>query len=418
MKKKVLIIGNSAKEYALAQKLSKTCDIFVAPGNDGMKEFAECVDIRANSSQELLEFVFENGIDLTIPVSQEALNTDIVKLFSKNNMSVFAPDVSTQAVLQDKYAAKRIMYKLGIPTPKFGIFEKQNIANDYIKNIKAPFVLKNNTPSSAVILTSAQSAKTLLDSMLWEKNSKVLVEDYIYGTSFCFYAITDGCNALPIGSSIIYKHSLEGDGGQLTSGMGAISPNYKLSFENEAFLMNEVIYPTLDYMERNYSTYIGILGVNGILCEDGSIKILGYQSFMQDSDCAGILGLIDADIYNLFESCIVGSFSDEFSYIKQRDIVSTSVVLSCVNNQNSENPIQNVEDMYEYVSVSYTNNVYKNKYLEYEAKQGNVMVLTAFAGTFGKSAEKVYEEISNINFKGMKYRRDIGRVLNPADVFI
>ena len=271
MKKKVLVIGNSAKEYALAKKLSETCDVFVAPGNDGMKEFAECLDIRATSSQELLEYVLENDIDMTIPITQEALNTDIVKLFSKNNTPIFAPDVSTQEVLQDKFSAKRVMYKLGIPTPKFGIFEKQNIANDYIKNTKLPFVLKNSVPSSAVILTSLQSAKTILDSMLWEKNSRVLVEDYVYGTSFCFYTITDGYNALPMGSSIMYKHSLEGDGGQLTSGMGAISPNYKLSFENEEFLMNSVIYPTLDYLEKNISAYVGILGVNGILCEDGSI---------------------------------------------------------------------------------------------------------------------------------------------------
>lgn len=407
MRKKVLLIGNSAKEYALAKKLSESCEVFVAPGNDGIKEFAECLDIRETAAEEILEFALENGIDITVPVSEVSLKTNIVELFARNNMQIFAPSQKAQELIFDKFSAKRIMYKLGIPTPKFGIFEKQNIASDYIKNLKNTYVIKNNSPSSSVILTSPQASKIMLDSMFLEKFSRVLVEDYIYGTPFGFYTITDGYKALPIGSSMLYKHSLEGDGGQLTSGMGACSPNYKLSFENEEYLMNSVIYPTLYYLEQNNANYTGVLGVNGILCEDGTLKILGYQSFMQEADCAGILNMLEEDIYNLFESCIVGSFSDEIEFIRQKNLASTSVVLCCRDTGESENTIQNLENIDEDILISFTKNVHKNKYLEYEAKQGSAMVLTAFAGTPAQSAKKVYEEIPQISFKGMKYRRDI-----------
>ena len=418
MKKKVLIIGNSANAYALAKKMSEYCDIYVAPGNDAMQEFAVCVDIRETVSQELLEFVLENGIDITIPVTEAALKTDIVELFLKNNMQIFAPGIDAARLLYDKFSAKKLMYKLGIPTPKFGIFEKQNAANDYIKNVKTPFVIKNIAPSSAVILTSIQSSKIILDSMFAEKYPKVLVEDYIYGTPFGFYIITDGYNALPVGSSILYKYSLEGEGGQLTSGMGACSPNYKLSFKHEEFLMNEVIYPTLDYLEKHNSTYMGILGVNGIITEDGNIKILGYQPFMQDVDCTGILELIDINIYELFEACIVGSFSDEFNYIAQKNNATVSVALLCRNTENSENVIQNLDVLSEDTMISYTNNVSKNKYLEYEAKTGTVMILTAIAGTHSSASAKAYEELENINFKGMKYRHDICKIPVSCDMLL
>ncbi len=407
MKKKVLIIGNSAKEYALAKILSETCEVFVAPGNDGIKEFATCLDIRETSSQEILEFVMENDIDMTIPLSVTTLHTNIVKLFNKNNLQIFAPAETCSKTLFDKFSAKKLMYKLGIPTPKFGIFEKQNIAIDYLKNIKGPFVLKNNAPSSAVVFASQQASRIIMDSMFAEKNSKVLIENYIYGTPFCFYAITDGYNALPISSSRLYRYSLEGDGGQLTSGMGAFSPNYKLSFANEAFLMNNVIYPTLDYLENNNSAYIGIMGINGILCDDGNMQILGYEPFMQNSDCAGILKLLDIDIYRLFESCVIGSFSDEINHIDQKDSVSVSVTLCCKNRTNTENVIQNIDTEDDNIMISFTNNVTKNKYLEFEANKGDVMVLTAIAGTYTNAAKNVYEEINNIKFNGMKYRRDI-----------
>lgn len=418
MKKKVLIIGNSAKEYALARKLSESCEIFVAPGNDGMKEFASCIDIRETSAQELLEFAMENGIDLTIPVSEAAFKTNIADLFFKNNIQIFSPATTSSKLLFDKFSAKKIMYKLGIPTPKFGIFEKQNAAVDYIKTAKIPYVIKNAAPSSAVVLTSAQSSKPILDSMFAEKFPKVLVEEYFYGTPFEFYTITDGYNALPIGSSALYRYSLEGDGGQLTSGMGAYSPNYKLSFETEAFLMNKVIYPTLDYLEQNGSPYLGILGLNGILCDDGTVKILGYQPFMQDADCTGILELLNTDIYGLFESCIIGSFSDEFNYIEQKNNAAVSVMLNCRNNDTPENVISFADLPQDDTLISYTGNVFKNKYLEYEAKTGAVMVVTSIAGTHTTAAQKVYEEIENISFKGMKYRHDICKIAdNYAELY-
>jgi phosphoribosylamine-glycine ligase len=131
---------------------------------------------------------------------------------------------------------------------------------------------------------------------------------------------------------------------------------------------------------------------------------------MQDTDCAGILELIDTDIFRLFEACIVGSFSDEISYIEQKNNAAVSVVLSCRNTDCSGNVIQNTDLLDESTIVSYTNNAYKNKYLEYEAKTGDVMVLTAVSGTHTSASSKVYDEIESINFKGMKFRHDICKI--------
>ena len=407
MSKKILIIGNSAKAYSLAKNMSKNFEVFVAASSDTMEEFTTCVDIRENSSRELLEFVLENDIDLTIPVSIASLNTDIVELFNANNKQIFAPVQNATKLTFDKAAAKKVLYKLRIPTPKFGIFEKQNMAQDYIKNIKTPFVIKTNESSSAVVLTSQNSAKIILDSMFVQKNQKVLIEDYIYGTPFSFYAITDGYKALPFGSSITYKHSLEGEGGQLTNGMGACSPNYKLSIENEYFLMDNVIYPTLDYFEMEGNPYVGILGINGILTENENIQVLGYQSFMQDCDCDGILSLIDTDLYKLFESCILGSFSDEIDFIPVKDKSTVSIVLNCKTSDNKQNPILGLDLLDEETLISFYSNVNKNKYLEYEAKKGSVAVITASASTVTKACDKVYDEISELSFAGMNYRKDI-----------
>lgn len=411
MNKKILIIGNTARVYSLAKKLSESNEVFVAPGSSTIKEFATCIDIRENLVSELLEYVMENGIDLTIPVSATALSSDIVEIFNNNSQRIFAPSKKASKLIFDKTLMKKVLYKLRIPTPKFGIFEKSNMVLDYIKNLKNPFVIKLNEASSAVILTSQKEAKTVVDSIFAKQIQKVLIEDYVWGTPFAFYAVTDGYKALPIGSSILYKHSLDGDGGQLTSGMGACSPNYKLSIEHEYFLMDNVIYPTLDYLEIEGSPYTGIFGVNGIITENGLLQILGYDFFMQDCDCASVLECLDTDLYQLFEACVVGSFSDEFEYINQKDITSSSIVLTCKNKDNKENIIQGLDMLDEETLVSFFQTVEKNRYLEYEAQSGPVLVLTSTASTGTASARKVYEEASNIDFSGLYYRKDICKSL-------
>ncbi len=412
MSKKILIIGNGAKEFALAKKLSQKHQVFVAPQADVINEFATGIDIRENDSKQLLDFVMENGIDLTIPISLVALKSDIVDLFQKNGQQVFAPSLDAAKLVFDKALAKKVLYKLRIPTPKFGIFEKQNMVLDYIKNLKNPFVLKTDENNSAAAFTSFQSAKYLVDASFIEKNKRIIIEDYVYGSPFSFYAITDGYKALPIGSSISYKHSLDGDGGQLTSGMGACVPNYKLSLENEYFLMDNVIYPTLDYLEIEGNTYTGILGVNGILTDDGKIFVLGWQAFMQDCDAAPILEILDEDLFNLFESCIIGSFSDDRDNIKFKNKYSTSIVLNCRKKKNLENVVSGLDNLDENTVLTFYPNVKKNKYLEYEANSGAVISVTTTANTVSSAVNKMYQEVKDINFDGMYYRKDICKIKN------
>lgn len=412
MKKKILIIGNNAAGYALAKKMSTQHEVFITPSSDTLKKFATCLDIREDDLTNLLEFVMENGIDLTIPVSNVAINADIANIFEKNNQTIFSPTYNAAKIVNDKAYAKKIFYKLRIPTPKFGIFDKQNMVLDYIKNLKKPFVIKTNDYNSATVFTSYSVAKNIVESYYIEKNKRLIIEDYIYGTAFAFYTLTDGYKALPIGTSIIYKHKLEGDGGQLTAGMGSCVPNYKLTQDQEYFLMDNVIYPLLEYAQSEGSPYIGILGINGIVTDEGQIYILGTQSFMQDCDVAAILDNIDESLYELMLSCVLGTFSDETEFIRLFDKAFTSVAVYCKNKNNKENIINGIDNLEEETMVTFYPNIKQNKYLEYEASYGNTLILTSSAPTLSSATSKVYNEIKEIQFEGICFRKDICKLQN------
>ena len=141
--------------------------------------------------------------------------------------------------------------------------------------------------------------------------------------------------------------------------------------------------------------------------QDGRISILGYQSFMQDCDTAPVLNTVGDDLYNLFESCCLGSFSDEVGGIVYNDLYSSSLVLTCKNKVNKENIISGLDNLDEDTQITFYPSVSKNRYLEYEASEGAVLVVCTKAATSANSVLKMYEEADFIDFDSKYFRKDI-----------
>lgn len=410
--KKVLIIGASAGEYSLAKKISELneiSEIFVAPGNDAMKEFCTVVDIRENNIQELLEFVLENAIDLTIASSEVAIKNDIARIFQQNNQMIFAPTKDSAHICLSKSHAKKFMYKIKVPCPKFGIFDKPALAIDYAQKSNMPIVVKTDEhqETDVLICNSFSIAKTFIEELFDKDEKKVIIEDYVLGHEFSFYIITDGYHSIPLGSVVTYKSELEGNGGFLTSGVGAFAPDYKISKQVENKILQQIIYPTLNTLAHHHTPYVGILGVDLIIDASEQLFVLEFNPFLQIPDCQTILALLNENIYELFQACVIGSFADDYEKI---DISDKSAVSCVISANGKEKIISNLDDLDENTQIAHFNTK-KNQYLEYETTEGKTLVLTRTARVLSKAVEDLYDEVSVIHFDGMKYRRDIGHTV-------
>lgn len=408
--KKVLIVGSSASEYTLAKKmaeLDKISEVFVAPGNDAMKEFCTVVDIREGNVQELLEFALENAIDLTIASSENAIKEDIVTTFHQNHQMIFAPSKDSATISLSKSIGKKFMYKTRIPCPKFGIFDKASMAVDYARKSNMPIVIKTDEhqKKGVLVCNSFSIAKTFIEDLFDSNEKKVIIEDYVMGHEFSFYVITDGYHAIPLGSVANYKHELEGNGGLLTSGMGSFVPDYKITKQIEQRILQQVIYPTLNNLDMQQTPYIGILGVDFVINEIDQLFALEFNSFLKSPDSQVILALLNENIYDLFEACSIGSFADDYDRL---DISDRAAVSCVIVSKKSDEIIEGLDDLDENTLVAHFN-TRKNKYLEYETTEGRTIVLTRTARVLSKAIDDLYEEVSVIKFDGMKYRRDIGK---------
>lgn len=404
-KKKILIVGASAKEYALAQKfIENGCDVFVAPGNCRIKDIAQCVDIREENIQELLEFVLENAVDITVVSSETTIKNDIAELFQSNHQLIFAPSAKSAEIALSRSQGKKFLYRLRIPTPRFSVYDKLQPAVDYLKNAPMPQVIRADDVSNGadrLVCTSFLTAKTFTEDLFAKGVEKVVFEDYIYGHEFTVYVVTDGYNAVHLATVANYKFAEDDDGGILTSGMGAYTPDYKISNEIEAAVIKQVVNNALQALEKRGTPYLGILGVDCVLQDDGKFVVLDFKPFLADHDAKAVLNLVEEDLYTMFEACAVGSFADDYDSIKVSDNASVSVVLCARTGSNVIEGLDLVEaDITPFALL-------KNEYLEFETIEGRNLVLTKTAKTLSRARTGLYEDAEHINFTGKKYRTDI-----------
>ena len=408
-KKKVLVIGASAKEYALVKTFAENNEIekvYIASGNVQSTDFADRLDIRETSVAELLEFAIKNDIDLTVVSSSDSLLADIASDFRENSQPIFAPDADCANIVISRSATKKFLYKQHIQTPKFGIFEKQQLALDYLKNANYPLLITTDYSrenSVRAVCSNISQAQLCINDIFAQDENKVVIEEFVYGHPFTFYVVTDGYQALPIGVVADYKFREDGDGGLYTLGMGAYLPDYKVSAEKVEYLMKKVVYPILNAMQSRQHPYIGIIGIECILKKDDTITVSALVPFLKDHDAQAVINSLDIDLLSLMEACANGSFADDYENIPIKDLSIISCVLYSKKSGSTVTGLELIDDTTD-IGYFATN---KNEFFETLTNQGRTIVITQSAATFSRAKELLYDNIEDIYFDGIKYRKDI-----------
>jgi phosphoribosylamine--glycine ligase len=120
---KVLVIGGGGREHAIVWKLSQSRSvdkIYCCPGNAGIAEIAECINVNQNDFNALLDFVKYEWIDLTIVGPEDPLSKGIVDLFEKEGRKILGPTKAAAQLESSKVFSKDLMKSHSIPTAEYG----------------------------------------------------------------------------------------------------------------------------------------------------------------------------------------------------------------------------------------------------------------------------------------------------------
>lgn len=413
---RILVIGSSAKEHTIIWKLYQgevVEEVFCAPGNLGTSKLATNVDIRPYEVRKLIDFAKENQIDLTIASSKIALDSNIIEAFHRENLAIFGPSKNAMRPITSRSFAKKFFHKYKIPTPKFGVFEKEGQAIDYARNEKYPVLIKLDTPTPDINTFYAETftqAKAYIERAFANLNKRVIIEEVIEGKEIVLPIITDGYNAIPLPSCVLYRRMLEGDGGAYTNGIGAYA-TAPIDSELETLIANSIVFPVIDGLANDKMPYFGILTFRMKLDKQGDICLVELDSDMGNIETQTILPLIKEDMARVYYSCAVGALGDDYKSIEFEDEASASIMFT----QNpypaefTKGNVIEIEDEIDEDLLVFYNKVKQNNYFEKVVDGGQVLSLTATASTLSLALDKVYTAVDYIQFEGKRFRRDIGQ---------
>ena len=317
---KVLIVGSGGREHAIAWSVAKSPKvdkIYCAPGNAGIAEFAECVNIKAMEFDKLVAFAKENAIDLTIIGMDEPLVGGVVDAFESEGLRVFGPRKNAAIIEGSKAFSKDLMKKYKIPTAAYENFTDPDEAIKYLETAKMPIVLKADglaLGKGVLICNTLEEAKEgvktlMLDKQFGDAGNEIVIEEFMTGREVSVLAFCDGKTIKCMTSAQDHKRAKDGDQGLNTGGMGTFSPSPFYNDEVEAFCEKYVYQSTIDAMASEGRPFTGILFTGLMITEDGP-KVLEYNARFGDPEAQVVLPRMKNDIIDVMEACIDGKLSD------------------------------------------------------------------------------------------------------------
>ena len=423
---KVLIVGSGGREHAIAWSVAKSPKvdkIYCAPGNAGIAEFAECVNIKAMEFDKLVAFAKENAIDLTIIGMDDPLVGGVVDAFESEGLRVFGPRKNAAIIEGSKAFSKDLMKKYKIPTAAYENFTDPDEAIKYLETAKMPIVLKADglaLGKGVLICNTLEEAKEgvktlMLDKQFGDAGNEIVIEEFMTGREVSVLAFCDGKTIKCMTSAQDHKRAKDGDQGLNTGGMGTFSPSPFYNDEVEAFCEKYVYQSTIDAMASEGRPFTGILFTGLMITEDGP-KVLEYNARFGDPEAQVVLPRMKNDIIDVMEACVDGKL--DTIDLQFEDNAAVCVVLA------SDGYPVAYEKGFEITGLEKFEG--KEDYFCFHAgtkfneagkivtNGGRVLGITATGADLKEARKKAYEATEWVNFANKYMRHDIGKAIDEA----
>ena len=422
---KVLIVGSGGREHAIAWKVAqskKVTEIYCAPGNAGIAEYASCVDISAMEFDKLAEFAKDKEIDLTIVGMDDPLVGGIVDVFEAQGLRVFGPRKNAAILEGSKAFSKDLMKKYGIPTAGYENFEDPKEALAYLEKAQFPIVLKADglaLGKGVLICITLEEAKEGVKSIMEDKKfgtagNKMVIEEFMTGREVSVLSFVDGKTIKTMTSAQDHKRAGDGDTGLNTGGMGTFSPSPFYTKEVDEFCRKYIYQATVDAMASEGRAFKGIIFFGLMLTENGP-KVLEYNARFGDPEAQVVLPRMKNDIVEVFEACVDGT-------LDQIDLQFEDNAAVCVVLASDGYPVKYEKG---YVIKGLENFQNRDGYYVFHAgtKQteegivtngGRVLGVTATGKDLKGARANAYEAIKLVEFENKYYRHDIGKAIDEA----
>lgn len=410
---RVLVIGSGGREHAICYKFSKSPqveEVFVAPGNDGMRDVATLVPLGVNEFEKLAQFVVKNHIDLTFVGPEIPLVAGIVDYFRERNLTIFGPTQEAAMLEGSKCFAKDMMAKYSIPTATYQSFTNYDKACAYLEKVGAPIVIKADglaAGKGVIVAMTMEEAKAALsdimcDGIFNEAGSSVVIEEYLEGEEFSLLAFVNGENVFPLQIAQDHKRVFDGDKGPNTGGMGAYTPVSHISQSVIDEAMDKVMKPMAKAMVQEGKPFMGVL-YGGMMATAKGVKTIEFNVRFGDPETEVVLLALEGDLYQIVLDVMQGK-TPAYSFSEDCFVGVVLASEGYPGSYSKGSVIKGLENITSPVFHMGTKRV-DDKIV---SNGGRVLFVTSRGKTMEEAIENVYNEVAKVQCDTLFYRKDIG----------
>lgn len=422
---KILVVGSGGREHALCWKIAqskKVEKIYCAPGNAGVAEVAECVDIGAMEFEKLADFAREKEIDLTVIGMDDTLVGGIVDVFEERGLRIFGPRKNAAILEGSKAFSKDLMKKYHIPTAAYENFDDPEKALEYLETAEFPIVLKADglaLGKGVLICNTLEEAKDgvksiMLDKQFGSAGNQMVIEQFMTGREVSVLSFVDGKTIKIMTSAQDHKRALDGDQGLNTGGMGTFSPSPFYTKEVDDFCQKHIYQATVDAMRAEGREFKGIIFFGLMLTPQGP-KVLEYNARFGDPETQVVLPRMKNDIVEVFEACVDGAL-DQID-LEFEDNAAVCVVLASKGypvKYEKGFPISGLEKFKDQDSYFVFHAGTKFDEGKIVTNGGRVLGVTATGATLKDARANAYKAAEWVTFDNKYCRSDIGKAIDEV----
>lgn len=410
-----MLIGSGGREHALAWKLaqSPSCDtLYAAPGNPGIAEEAELVDLNVADHAAVISFCAGYDIGLVVVGPEAPLVDGLGDSLREAGIPVFGPNRQAAQLEGSKGFTKDMCAAADIPTAGYRRHDNKAAALAGLDEFKPPYVIKADglaAGKGVIIAESRGEAEAAIEDMFGggfgDAGTAVVLEEFMTGEEASFFALTDGHDVVAFGSAQDHKRVGDGDTGPNTGGMGAYSPASVLTPALQDEVMENIIRPTVAYMADQGMPYSGVLFAGLMLTDEGP-KLIEYNARFGDPECQVLMSRFQGDLVTLMLAVATGNLSSA-------DLPSfssgTALTVVMAAQGYPGTPQKGGAISIDYVTqakVFHAGTAERDGMLV--ANGGRVLNVTAMGSNVTEAQRNAYAAIETIDFPTGFYRRDIG----------
>ena len=417
---RILVVGGGGREHALCWAISASplcTKLFCAPGNAGIAQVAECIDVAAEDIVGQVALAKREKIDFVVVGPEVPLAMGLADRIAEAGIKVFGPSQKAAQLESSKGFTKELCKRHNIPTGAYERFSDADKAIAYIKAQGAPIVVKADGLAAGkgvvVAETVEQAIEAARDMLSGNRfgaaGSSVVIEEFLVGEEMSFFALCDGEHALPMIGAQDHKRVFDGDKGPNTGGMGAYSPAPVFDATLQKRTMDEIILPTVRGMAADGIPFKGVLYAGMMITAQGP-KLFEYNCRFGDPETQVLMMRLKSDLVPALIACADGGlkhFDLRWSNDSALTVVMAARGYPDAYQKGTEIRGLDAAGKVEGVQIFHAGTKFGPDGKHVLANGGRVLNVTAMAPTVQEARNRAYRAVDLIDWPEGFCRRDI-----------